>query len=569
MTATRNRPSSIGWTLLAVAFALPWLLPIHQDPWTTFYGEALAAAVMVPVALWVLLASDKKPWSVDVVATALAAVAMIPLAQAAGGMFVFSGESWLVSLYLCALACLVVIGRQAQELAPLRLLDTLFAGLTLAGVLSAGLTIYQWMGWETLGVFALPLGSGGRAAANLAQPNNLSTLLVWGIVGLWWAMARRQIKPVAAALVISLLLIGVVLTRSRTGWLLVFALGFAAMLFKWPSGGKVNRAAVAGLLLWFVLLIIAQEPLNHYVARGEASADLSDQTAVGRRPLIWRLALTALLARPWLGYGWNQSVRAHVEQIDAVDAIHITVQHAHNVLLDLLLWNGVPIGLLLIAALFAWIRFQWTRVNSAEGRLVLIALTAFLGHAMLELPHAYAFFLFPVALMVGCLNAMHGLPVVVASTRWLAGCALIALVLLLGVVLEDYRRVERQSMAARMAAAAIYNPHPENIPKPVFLGFLQDALDNLNAGARSSAKSDDDLVRLRRTLQRYPTRGALFGYARASALNGRPDDAQWALKVLCKLHNQVTCAAAIEQWKALASDGATSELAKVIIPAVD
>ena len=61
-------------------------------------------------------------------------------------------------------------------------------------------------------------------------------------------MARRQIKPVAAALVISLLLIGVVLTRSRTGWLLVFALGFAAMLFKWPSGGKVNRAAVAGLL---------------------------------------------------------------------------------------------------------------------------------------------------------------------------------------------------------------------------------------------------------------------------------------------------------------------------------
>jgi O-antigen ligase len=546
-----DQPTGIGWALLAVAFATPWLLPIHFDPWTTFYGEALAALILAPVAAWALAAGGRGGWKFDALSASTAVLAVVPLLQALGGLFVFQGESWLVSLYLCASMSAMVLARRAEECAPYRLIDALFAGLAIAALLSTGLTIYQWLDLNIVGELVRPMMPGGRAAANLAQPNNLATLIVWGIVATWWGLERRRIGPTIACIAVAFLLVGVALTRSRTGWLLVALLDLAAFAFIRVGGRRANRWAIAALLGWFALLVIGLEPVSQYLWR-EAPQALSNELSIGRRPLIWQLAATAILHRPWFGYGWNQSVQAHVELFDAVSGLYVTVQHAHNVLLDLLLWNGVPLGALLIAGLGVWFWRQWRASKTHEQLLVLLALAVFLVHAMLELPHAYAFFLLPVAMMMGFLNARARTPTWFSLPRWLMGCILLGQFVLLGVVVDEYQRVERALGSARIADAGIYNPRPEPLKEPVFLAFLRQALENLRMEPRAGVDSAD-IDRLRRTLQRYPSYGGLFRFAQLAALNGRPDEAQWALSVLCKLNTPAACAAAIDHWRDLAA----------------
>ena len=89
--------------------------------------------------------------------------------------------------------------------------------------------------------------------------------------------------------------------------------------------------------------------------------------------------------------------------VDAADypALGVAVQHAHNLVLDLVLWNGVPLGLLLVGALAWWAWRQVRDAQTAQQRLLLLALGLLLLHALLELPHLYAFFLLPAAAMAG------------------------------------------------------------------------------------------------------------------------------------------------------------------------
>ena len=137
---------------------------------------------------------------------------------------------------------------------------------------------------------------------------------------------------------------------------------------------------------------------------------------------------------------------------------------------------------------------------------------------------------------------------------------------LFGLIVDEYRRIERISASARMDAAGIYNPHPVAVSRPVFLGFLQDALDDLRGGA-SAGMSRSEIERMRKTLNRYPTIAGLTRSAQISAMNGRPDEAEKALSDMCKLNPPVACQAAIERWKAVVAEH--PEWPAIVAPTVD
>ena len=127
---------------------------------------------------------------------------------------------------------------------------------------------------------------------------------------------------------------------------------------------------------------------------------------------------------PWWGYGWNQSVQAHVLLASAYPELRVSVAHAHNLVLDLMLWNGFPLGLALTGGLGAWLWYQLRGATTPTQLLLLLALGVFGLHAMLELPHAYAFFLLPAALMMGSLNEIRPVPVwCVSTTCWICRAA--------------------------------------------------------------------------------------------------------------------------------------------------
>ena len=559
----RAAPTDLFWVLWTCAAALPWLLPAHLPPWPTFDAELIAAAALLAAAGWALWAVRGR-WQVDALAAGFVLAACVPPLQALCGLLAFPAEAALASLYLTGFALALLVARHAEEAAPGRLIEALLASLALAALLSTGMALCQWLNVDIAGALVAGLPAGGRPAANVGQINNLATLLAWGLVALWWAYAHRKLGAAVGTLGAAFLLLGLALTQSRTGLLAAALLGAAAW-FQAPQGAqpRPSRAAVLGLALWLAILVFAVGPMGAWLLDA-GGRSLQDQVSPGKRPEIWRLAFEAIAQHPWIGQGWNQGVPAHVALAERFPALHVTVQHMHNLVLDLMLWNGVPLALLMIAGLVLWFRQQWRGRLSQDQRLLLLALGVFVLHAMLELPHVLAFFLVPVALMMGTLAAWRPARTLLRLPRPAVGVLVALHALALVLMFADYRRIEEDARAARFRAARIgFIPAPP-APEVHLLAGLQDAMTQLRQEPERGL-SDAQLAAWRKAVVRYPSFGSLIRYARAAALRGEVDEAQWALRTLCLLDSEASCAQAQRHWQALIGEG-FPELEKVAFP---
>jgi hypothetical protein len=313
-----------------------------------------------------------------------------------------------------------------------------------------------------------------------------------------------------------------------------------------PLKSAQYRPAFIGLGFWFTLLVWVW-PAATQVINGDNALSLDAQLSTGQRPEIWAMMLDGIAHRPWFGYGWNQGRLVQLAELPKYADLQIGVQHAHNVVLDLLVWNGIPLGLVLTGLLAGWFWWQLKRAVTASQILLLLALTTFMLHAMLELPHCKAFFLVPVALMMGTLNAQSSLPVLFHLPRLMAIGIATTLAGTLVLTWMDYRNIEVDLRAYEMRTAwPGISPAP---PKPdiYVLKALQFALATPRSELRQGM-STEELEYLRRLVSRYPIESALFRYARAAALNGQPEAAQETLTRWCQLFSKDRCKVARTAW---------------------
>ena len=570
-TAPAKRPSpaiatpsgaSIGWLLFGFAAMLPWLVPLHDEPWSTFHSGFAAALAALPLAVVAVFARRGR-WQVDLLAASFAAAALIPLLQAAFGQFIVPAEAPIIALYLAGFALAAIVARRSEAVTPGRLCDALFGGLLAAALVSSALALAQWLDFDG-GVMLVALPSGGRPSANLGQPNQLSTLLAWGLVALWWFHTHQRIGARLALGAAAWLLLGIACTQSRTGWLAVALLIAAALLGHRRFGTTSQRGVFVALGAFFVLLVLAWPSLTALWVPQQASLSLDGQLSGGKRPAIWALMLDGIRHHPWAGVGWNQGRLVQLELWPDHPPLHVTVQHAHNLVLDLLVWNGLPLGLLMVGGLVAWFVWQWRRATAPAEALILLALGVFVLHAMLELPHCEATFLIPVALMMGALNARTSLPTLARVPRGVVAAAVLILgsaVVLIGV---EYSRIEADLHAYRFRQARIGNLVVPPPPEIHLLSALQTALVTLRIEPRAGMPASE-LEALRKTLSRYPVDSGLLRYAHAAALNQQAPAAQQALVLLCELHRQHRCDAAKAHWKELGASHA--EIARIAFPA--
>lgn len=559
----KNEPSGLGWALLAVCLSIPWLLPVHTEPWPTLYSEVASGLVVVPLAAWII-AIYRGRLSLDLLAIGFLLAALIPLIQAACGLFLFPMEAPVVSLYLFGFAVVVVIARCSEEYAPGRLPDAVFAGLVIAALLSTALALAQCfhLDWGPL-LASIPAGN--RTVANVGQTNELSTLLVWGLIGLWWAHMQRKIGGTVALLAAAILLIGIASTQSRTGWLTCGLLFFSAMAFPALIKETRHRFAFVGLALWFVVLVLFWSASTQLIV-GDEALSLNTQLSAGGRPRIWAMMLDGIMHKPWFGYGWNQGRMVQLGVLPSYTDLKGGVGHAHNIVLDFIVWNGIPLGLGLISLLAAWSYWQLRRAINAAEILLLLALSTLGLHSMLELPHCKAFFLVPAALMMGTLNARSMLPVVLRAPRALASIAALILTGALVLTWVEYRRIEIDLQAYRMREARIgFLPTPPLLDVRI-LSALQTALVDLRIKPRANMPKEE-LDRLRLVSERYPIQPALFRHARAAALNGQLSAAQVSLLRWCQLFPEESCDIARSAWNDFMAEH--PEIGAVPFPVID
>lgn len=541
-----GRSGGVGWQIWAVVASLPWLISTHSDPWTTFYSESLMAIALLPLLGWALYVSPGR-WQVSRLVVLFASVALIPIVQAATGLLMLPWDAVLFVIYILAFAISVSLGQRVWSVGFCQLADSFFASLVIAALLSTGLALYQWLGLGGLGLLVPSSDIGGmRAIAQVGQSNNLSTLLIWGCVGLWWGYSRSQVGGLCVALALAFLLLGVTLTGSRTGCIQVVFVAVMALVWGRPRFPQYQRLVVIILVGWFVALLCVLPSISEWLF----GALTREMLNVGVRPKFWLMAIDALVDRPLWGYGWNQVVLVHIASAEHYLGLNTVMGHAHNLLLDLLLWNGVVVGGLLIWGVVWWGWCQIRMLVVEAHVIILSALGVFFIHSMLELPHLYGFFILPVGLMVGMVSVFRSEEVVLTLSRSIVALIGVFFAILLAAMFHDYSLIQKDMTARRMVAARITGAVAPVGSEVFVLRSLKEALDRLHTKPHRGM-SRDELNQLRRVVLRYPTVGGLFRYAQSAALNHEVGESKWALKLICDLNPPKVCEDVLGDWETL------------------
>ena len=187
----------------------------------------------------------------------------------------------------------------------------------------------------------------------------------------------------------------------------------------------------------------------------EKGRALGEFAQPGTRWAHWTALADAVTREPLWGYGWQQVSVAQVRGAELHPFVGEHIEHSHNILLDLVLWAGLPVGLSIAGLAAYWFA---TRIRACRDGLSawLLMGVAVLGvHAMVEYPLSYAYFLVPLGLMVGAIDTLQARP-----GGWRIGLhaqrvGAAGLLALLGWIGVEYLEAEQSHRLLRLESARI------------------------------------------------------------------------------------------------------------------
>lgn len=450
----------------------------------------------------------------------------VPGLQWVGGVIPLPGLAWIATLYLLGFLLCLVVGARSEQDHPELAVSALLLAITFAAVASVGIQLHQWLSLE-VSLWILPLPE-LRAFGNLAQPNQMATFQIWGLLGVGWLLHRRNLSPSMALLLALLLLLGIALTQSRTamaavGMLLVMACWWRKL---WPSSRHVVALA-SSLAAYFVTCLLLVKPVSEALLLATPRGSLERSWSGDTRWRAYQMFIDAALERPWLGYGWTTVAPAQLAVADQHPGLPGIFQQSHNLLLDLVLWMGVPLGLGVGLCLVFWFARQ-VRCVATPKDAILVMFVAVVGlHAMLELPLHYAYMLLPTGLVIGVLQTRSRAKVVLLAGRRLLIGMWCCAVLLLAAVTRDYFLIE-----ADFEALQFEKKYQIEAPKPPSVLVLTHLSEFIRMG-RNAAKpgmTAQEIESIRIAAHWFPSPSNLYLYTAALALNGRPEEAKLMMR---------------------------------------
>jgi hypothetical protein len=554
--------------LILTILAISWAMPDHFPPWASFHGEvpAFVATVFVLIACW--------RWNASVVRVPaflglILAFIFLAILQWWVGLVHYGGDVLLGAIYSLTFAFAWMWGYQwvnTKQKANLTQLASIF--LVLAGLVTAFQVFAQWLQVENVfGGWVLDGLRNGRPRSNVGQPNQAATLLMMGLVGI--AVLRYRVRVGSSVMwgTALLLSMAVILTQSRTALLSAVLLSGFFIYFSRPA--KDDSFTCKSVMLWLGLLFCTAWffPILKWDAASGGVVGTDQMVTVGTRPLIWKQLILGLLERPWAGWGWLQVPAA--QQAGAL-VLGGTEQatFAHNAVLDLFLFIGIPAACVVLAIVGVW---WWRRapriLASKEAAGAFLLLVPFLVHCLLEFPHAYAYFLVVAGLLLGGIDAWTedtNAKVLVIPKLVLAVFIAFWISLLLAtgyeyVQAEEDFRINRFENRRMGETPADYTP-----PKLLLLTQLGDMLKAMRLRAKPGMTAEE-LGTLINVSKRYSWAPMQFRTALSLGLNDRPAEATQQLRVLKGLFAADIYEEAKENWLRLQKEQ-YPELGKVELP---
>lgn len=533
-------PSPVVLLLLSFLLSLPWLLPNHNPPMTAFQAELLCGLALTVAGAFFLI-KKSSDMHLPQLSGLFFLVALLPFGQFFAGLIHSFGTAWINSLYLFGFALAIVVSRNWEARSPGEVLDFLFLAIGIAGVVSVAMQLFQLLQVYDLGIWVLP-GSGERFAANVHQPNMLGSLLLLGVVGIARAYASKRLSRGVAIGLIMYLLLGVALTESRTALLNVMLLG---LMFSW--GWHERRPArLNWILVGFVVYAILLQLFIPFVKEmlGEKPAVLraiSDPIRLS----IWRESLLAVVNRPWWGYGWGQIREAYLLTNDLPETGG-QVAHAHNFVLDILLYNGIVFGGVILIYLARFFVKALRNIRTTGVLFPFAAIMVLMVHASLELPLHYAYFLLPLGWFIGVVAQKIEQPPSLRPSFYMVLAVFFVWVAAGWVTALDCFEVERTFYMLRYKKG---QPpiEPANQPHLYVLSQWGDRLEFINSDPVIPL-SEDRYQWMKGVVLTTPSSYLYMRLAQNLALVGQVERSQFWLTVLCKVLPPDSRTAFGEEW---------------------
>lgn len=439
-------------------------------------------------------------------------------------------------IYFTAFFIMVVCGfNQINHQQIISFLSIIF--LTL-GILSSLFSSIQWLGFSKDYQYILTL-IGNRPYANFSQPNHLATFLFLSLVSFFYLFEKQKINLFLAIVLSCCLMWGIVLTQSRTAWLVIFFIPLFLIFKSKKIDLKVTKLQLVSVVGVFWLMIISLPYVNQalapYVNIAQSSTFIERATTGHLRLNIWNQMIHAIWEKPWFGYGWGQTTAAQYAVIDRYPGVE-WASSAHNIILDLLVWCGIPFGLCIVLY-FGYMYWGFLiKSKSTETVCSTLMISAVLIHAMLEFPLYYAYFLLPVGFLCGICLAEQNLRTTEVSNKW--GYLIVAIgFLILYQVFKEYDQITDNMVAA--------NTHEMNeLKTELKLPYESIFFDKYEDRAKWIAqypymKVDQSILDLaERNLNSFLTSYDLYKYAVLLAHNDQRKKAELQLKILKTMYNQ-------------------------------
>lgn len=125
--------------------------------------------------------------------------------------------------------------------------------------------------------------------------------------------------------------------------------------------------------------------------------------------------------------------------------VQVWFNSAHNIVLDLLVWNGLPLGFLIIAYFAIWLFWLSKNAKDTISIVAILMVSAILMHAMLEFPQRYAYFLLPMGFLLGLIQAQTPNLNGVSLHRNIIRCVWLVSLIVLLLIWRDYKLFQENS----------------------------------------------------------------------------------------------------------------------------
>lgn len=522
----------------ALVLLMSFMIPTHLQPWIAGYNEIAAFFSMLLISVFLF----NKPIAVPRATILIALTALIPILQWKFGVIFFSEDAVIVASYLLGFASVVLIGFNFSTSYNRTLTYNIFFSVFIIGaILSTWIALRQWLFLQdapnSLETY-IGTTTGLRPFANFAQPNSLATFLCMGLASTLYFFEQRRFGVLTSSLLAIFLILGVAITQSRTPWVgVLFAIGWWA----WKSRIIQSRLSRWGFASWsalYFLFVFITVKLS--TSMGLIKINVIDHAQHDYRFDLFQQFGSAVLHGSLWGFGWNQGTVAQLS-VPNMLRVHAAYDSSHNLLLDLLVWNGPILGSVLIIGFVTWMLRLFYKANSIESVLALMAVGFVLVHAMVEFPLSYAFFLLPVGFLIGMVEGEQNkinsnrltalIPSHLTLPHAVFAVFLVSATVLLMRIEHEYSTMDYDfpylDLSKKLQTEYV-TQIPDKANNAIILTRLRESLRvKFSEPAMNMTAEQIDLTR--KVAYRSPNAANLYHYTLALALNNQPELAKQQL----------------------------------------